>query len=269
MRSLNASHFIGFIVTLMSFGTSLRAETNWLTWANDFAQNYIALVASAESVSIAKTHSPRRFMNAHWQSADESERRLNRLVDKLISEEYSPYDIDTCIEQELAIESVESVKSKSASEDHANTEQWGIADAPFAYLRLASDCMERLDAEYRSLVTRSSMAFTPLQLSIEIVQELNLFKATKAESLVSAASESIDRPLDTKLANIFGTSVIPDFDLIAERTPAETATAIWEEVRSLAIRPYAVPRFGSLEFQSPQRDFLETRISKGSFESVR
>ncbi len=270
MRSNNATTLFGFILVLLAFGTNLRAETNWLSWANHLAQDYIEAVDSLETASKRTAHSSSRFVNSQWQTEAESEDRLNRLVEKLISEEYSPYDIDTCIEQEFVAQVGDSSKRQLASKRKTGTEQSIVAFSPMEYLRLGNDWMARFDSEYRDLVRRSThQAFAPIQSSFEIANAIIRFNTSENEMKSEAHDEALEQPLDTNLAKIFGISVIPACDLTGKSTQAETATAMWEEARLLAICPHTVPRMAGIKLPTAQVENFETRISKGSFESLR
>lgn len=270
MRSINATNLFGFILALMAVGTDLRAETNWLSWANHLAHRYIEVVDSLETASTRTSHSSSRFVNSQWQTGAESEERLNRLVEKLISEEYSPYDIDTCIEQELVAQLDEGSKRQHASKNKTGIDQSMVDFSPMEYLRLGNDWMERFDSDYRTLVSRSThQALTPIQSSFEIVHAIIRLDASGYEMNIEAPVEMLDQPSDGNFAKIFGVSVIPACELTGTSTQAETATAMWEEARLLAICPHTVPGMAGLKLPSAQVENFETRISKGSFESLR
>ncbi len=113
MRSFNATKLFGFILVLMAYGPNLQAEPT------GFLGLIILLNVTLRRSILLRQYqqtagTPSRFVNSQWQTEAESEDRLNRLVEKLIAEEYSPYDIDTCIEQEFVTQRDESSKRQLA-----------------------------------------------------------------------------------------------------------------------------------------------------------
>ena len=270
MQPFKTAYSLLLLAAASLSATSANASQDWLERVNEWTQHYIFMVESTVPFIAQVSQNRFDFVKDSRLDANESENKLNRLIEKLVAEEYSPYDFIVYNEITGVLGSNASKEQdprKEAIRRHPEIVQHSWFSAMLVY---SNDSLDELGASYESLIFESGKTAWSQIAEFKDVQQM----AIRSRFSVLAAAETLPKdamvqPAIEELTLVFGRSVIVSLDLSAIKKPSDAPFATWEEVRLLAMKKYAIPHSTWHEFQSFLNLNHEVRISKGYLDALR
>ncbi len=270
MQPNQTAYSLLLIAVISLFGSPARASHEWLEPINNLTQQYIAMVDSTESSISRESQDRFEFVKQAWIPSNEIERRLNRLVEKLVNEEYSPYDFsfDVGKRGEFGIEPP--TEQDDQSDTILRNEERMRPLFFAAILDFSSDCLEHFEASYQSLVVESGKNVWSRMAPLSEVQSMAIrSRFGNVIAIEKSSKKSIVKTEIDSLDLVFGRSVIPTVDFSAIEKSTNASFSTWDETRLLAMQKYVVPKSTWIEFRSFSKDSHEVRISKGNRGALR